>query len=534
MSKSNQISLNTDPMLQTFWSGEGAGVFITKIGLFFQNKSSNLPITIDIRPSDQIQYTNVGNYILPGSEVTLNSGDVSVSNDATAETVFEFEEPIYLIPKKAYAIAITTSAGQDYKIWTSYLGDFALGTTAQRITKDAVPGMLYRAAQGLGIKSEAIADLKMNIYRAKFKTTTGTAVFNDANPPRRKLRNNALTTVNASEVVTVYHPNHGFLVGDRVHFQGLTGATSYNGILGSNINGRRTITAVDGTGYKFTAGSSDTANKSGRTGGSTLVATQQYQFNTAQINVEGLNPQNLTKVEYTGDFVTSKSLAGGETAYSTTSDVILKQGQDTYFTAPHVVLMDSNEALSYSSNSSSVINANFTNMTTNNYISPVIDIAQFNMITTHNIIDKNDSAATVGFNVPLNWVDETNPRNGSALSKHITIPYTLEQPANGLKILFAAHRPLNAEIEVYYRTLGVGVEGDIRKQNWVKADIDVEPPADQNATVFRNYEVNLGGEFFDLLDEFDRYQVKLVLWSTSSASVPKIRDLRTIALSVEV
>ena len=56
-------------------------------------------------------------------------------------------------------------------------------------------------------------------------------------------------------------------------------------------------------------------------------------------------------------------------------------------------------------------------------------------------------------------------------------------------------------------------------------------PADKRDNEFHEYQYTIGGDFASTLPEFDRYQIKIVMESTSSADVPRIRDLRTIALN---
>lgn len=534
----NRSAIFQDPLAQTFISPGLTGVYITKIGLFFYSKSDTYPVSIDIRPSEVFTATGkIKNLFLPGSEVTLNAGGVTADTTGQTETVFEFDEPVYLAPGEEYALAVRSAAGQDYKLWASFVGDFPINSSGQfstgrKITKQHIDGALFRSAQGTGYLREPTADLKVNIYRAKFKYSSAYAQFVDANPPKRLLINNPLTTINASGTITVYQPGHGFQVNDKVLIEGLTGATSYNGILGSNINGTRTITAVDGTGYQFTAGSSDTASVSGRTGGSTVSATQQYIFNTVQLNINGISQKNSTKTIYRGSLCTSKSLAGDETSYATIENVILEPGKEKVAElGPYVILSDSNETTHYSGNESTVITGYLYNEAGTDYTSPLIDLQQTNLVLTQNIIDRNDSASTTGFNVPLNWVDETDPVAGSALAKHITKMVTLENPANGLKILFSGYRPIGSEFKVYYRTLAVGEDTDIRSKNWIYAPFNSEPPEDAANDIFRQYEVQLGGEFYNQLDDFNRYQIKIVFRARNSAKPPRIKDLRTIALA---
>ena len=526
------------PMFQTFFVSDTLGVYITKIGLYFGNKSTKDSITLSIRQSFKAGAMSPSEKdVVPGSEVTLSKSQVSVDGTgATAETIFEFDEPVYLAPQKMYAIALETNDGLGYQLWASQVGDFKLGTTSARVTVDPAAGTLFRSQGGVSKLPEGNADLKYKIYRARFKSTSGTVVLKDANPPRKSLKNNPFTTTSGSRVIRVAHPHHGFQVNDKVTFSGLGSGTSYNGITGANINGDRTITQIDATGYKFTAGGATNATATGRTGGSGALATRQYVFDTAKLIIDDYLPGAAAKVDYKGTFATSSSYADGnvnEVSYATTSNIPMKTGLDVTFDQPHVVLTDTNEDLHFSGAESTTITATLSSLVGGNKISPYIDMQRASMITMNNLVDKQDSAASVGFSNPMTFVPETDPKGGTELAKHITKPITLEEAANGLKVNFGAHCPINGEINAYYRTTQVGRDSDIQELNWNLIPYDETPPKDQDRNVFREYEANLGGEYYNSLPHFDQYQLKLVLRSQSSSKVPRIRDLRTIALAAD-
>jgi hypothetical protein len=528
MSKSKSAQF-TDPLAQTFFVGNQFGVFLTKIGLFFSSKSSNLPVSIELRLAERGAPNTIE--ILPGSVATLNPGQVSVSSDGTAETVFEFDEPVYLFPEQQYAFCIRSSAVDDYKVYAAYVGDFVLGTTQKRITKNIESGSMYSSQSGLNYVAEKGADIKFNLYRAEFSTNPGTAVFKDANPPRELLAEDGLRSNSGTKTITAEMENHGYLVNDKVFINGLTAGTSYAGILGSDINGSKTITAVDGVSFSFDAGGSTNFTKSINFGGADISANKQYLFNTAQLQMQQLLPRNAAEISYSGDFTTSKSLAGTETSYATTSNVSLVNQTDVNFDAPHVILTDSNEAAHLSSNESSVITATLSQTAETNFISPLIDVQRAQMLAISNMIDRQDSAATVGFNVPISFVPETDPNNGTALSKHLTKPVTLEQGATGIKILFAGNSQFGTHFDMYYRTVELGSDSDINGISFIAAEPDTTMPNDQNEDTFKEYVYTIGGEFATELPEFNKYQVKVVMNSTNSSVVPRIRDLRTIALN---
>ena len=145
-----------------------------------------------------------------------------------------------------------------------------------------------------------------------------------------------------------------------------------------------------------------------------------------------------------------------------------------------------------------------------------------------NVIDKQDSASTNGFNVPTEFVSELAPFGGSSASKHISRVINLAEDAVGLKIIFAAFRPSGSDFEVYYRTCTQDV--DISTVAYRKVDEETNNPTD-DVLVFRDYRYLAGGEG-GFIPAFNKFQVKIVFRSTNRANVPQIKDLRVIALSV--
>ena len=160
-------------------------------------------------------------------------------------------------------------------------------------------------------------------------------------------------------------------------------------------------------------------------------------------------------------------------------------------------------------------------------VSPVIDLQRAAVLTTENIIDKQDPSVTTNFNVPITFVNETDKTLGSHAAKHITIPVILEEPAVGIKILFAANRPAAAGFRVYFKT---GTADDkLDDLPYTEIAEETNNPGDEDKTKFRQYEYLAGGQVGNL-DSFTQYQVKIVMTTTNSSKIPVIKDLRAIAL----
>jgi hypothetical protein len=506
-----------DQLSQSFTVSEQYGVYVTKIGVFFQSVSGTFPISLHLR---------LGENIIATSVKTASEMSSAASATAATETTFAFDEPMFL-SQGVYGFSLESNDKNEYNIWHAKLGDFKLGTTQERVIKDLAPGQMAPTAAGFIQSADPDSDIKFKIYRASFSANSGTAVFRDGSTPLILLGLNPLSASAADSDVQVTQPNHGFHVNDKVNIRGLTAATSYNGILGSSINGTRTITDVDFTGYKFQA---DSAMDSAVSfGGSIVTASQQYRMDLVQLQIQENKP-TITTIDYSGAFTTSKSFAGTETPYGTTSGVSLVNQQSKLFKVPHVVASDSNETAFLSGAESTTITATLNN-TVGNFVSPIIDLQRTQMLAISNQIDRQDSAATTNFNVPLNFVAETDPANGSSATKHITKPVALEVPATGIKVLFAGHRPTTGHFDLYFRTAATGTDSDILEKSFVKATVDVQQPNDVAFNEFHEYEFTIGGDFASTLSEFDKYQIKIIMESTSTSDIPRIRDLRTIALN---
>tara|TARA_R110001606_G_scaffold199701_2_gene347487 strand:+ start:61 stop:501 length:441 start_codon:yes stop_codon:yes gene_type:complete len=139
--------------------------------------------------------------------------------------------------------------------------------------------------------------------------------------------------------------------------------------------------------------------------------------------------------------------------------------------------------------------------------------------TIHNRVDQNNA---------LNPVAETNARGGSTLAKHLTRPVTLAEKARGLKIMLAANKPSACSFDVYYRTNSAG---RLLDQEYVLIAPEVDMPSDDNPNMYRDYRYLPGGTGGSL-DDFDQFQVKIVMKSVNSAKVPRFGDMRVIALTV--
>ena len=499
-----------DPLAQSFYVNNSTGMFVSSIDLYFKAKDADLPVWIQLIPI--IHGTPSREVIVPGSTKYLSPSSVNISDTGATATNFKFDEPIYLDSFTEYVIAVQSDS-KDYKIWTGKTGDLIQGSTQERVSKRTIIGALYLSQNTYKWEPVYDMDLKFKVNRAKFTTGTHYAVLNNATLPEKILNANAIDVTSGDGTVTVSVSNHGLQVGDTAT---ITGAGTV-GALG--MDSSHTITAIDGDGYQFEAGSSATSTTSG--GGLTAKSTINYQYDLIVPYLETLTPQN-TSITAQMKQTTSKSLAGGETAYTKDtnySDITIKE--NNYLAAPRVV---TNAAKATKSAQMKIAM-----ISSNDMVSPVIDLQRASLNLVGNRIDNQASGAAAGFNVPLTYVAETDKKEGSHLSKHITKPVALLNDAVGLKVLFNANRPSVADFDLYYKA----ISDDQILDNivWTIAAKAASVPADENRDVFREYTYLIGGDNGSLLP-FTTFQLKIVMRSTNSSKVPVIKDLRAIALGV--
>lgn len=518
--------IGKQPIAQSFFIDEPNGIYCCKVDLFLKTADENAPIQIQIRPMENGFPS--ANKILPGSVLSLPgstfSGGSSVSADATTATTFRFDEPVYLKGNTDYALMVIADS-KDYEIYVAQINEFVVGSTEKRVNKQPILGSLFYSQNGTTFTPAQNQDLTFKLYKAKFKHQTGTIRLHNAPVPRKLLPENPIKTTGGSTTVKVFHPHHGMQVGQSITLSGVD-SSGVGGIFASTLNKKYNITAMDFTGYTFTA---DSAADSDAIGGGTLIqSTKNIQYTTIYPSIASIIPQ-ARAISARVKTTTGKSYAGGETSFqkgSTFERVIVNENNTT----------DSLKLIAHDSAQTTELGAGVKSLDmeidligADSSAAPMIDLQRTSVGLFSNIIDKQASTITAGFNVPLTFTAETNNIGGSSPSKHLTVPITLGAPSVGLRVLIEANRPQETDFELYFRT--AAEDELIRDKDFTLAPAETNIPSDENDRVFRQYRYLIGGQGGDL-SEFVRFQLKVVFRSTNQAKVPVIRSLRAIALSV--
>ena len=542
-----------DPLAQSFQIQNGEGAFITKIDVYFSTRpaagtaDANIPVRLEIRPLRS--GVPAQEEFVVGSQVIKQRDDINIPADLddlatirATPTTFEFDQPIYLPGNTPFAFILMADT-VDYNVYVAKAGDFIIGRTDRKIRKQPSLGSLFMSQNAVTWTPDQTRDMMFRIHRANF-VSSGTALLENIDLPEAVLDVDPITTSSGSTTVTVNYDGHGFGVDDKVQLFGLDSNTTYGGIRGASILGERTVTAIEGNNFRFNADSAATSTTVA--GGSNVTATQNIQMDVALPVIESLIPSSAANMTMKGSFAKGRSIVPASGAVpnnkskntfqlSSTFDIV--SGSPVFFENPQVVASRRNEdsattLLGSASTPRRSVNVTASMSTTSDFISPVIFTDNTQLFASNNIIDNQDSSGTTNVfphNSPFSFVNETDASGGSSLSKHITNPIVIEEPAVGLKVIIGANRPSGANFDLYFRTLEVGSDLNIDDVAFVKATQDTLIQTDENRGIFRDYEYTIGG-LTGTLNPFTTFQLKIVMRSSNCSKDPTFRDLRAIAL----
>jgi hypothetical protein len=123
------------------------------------------------------------------------------------------------------------------------------------------------------------------------------------------------------------------------------------------------------------------------------------------------------------------------------------------------------------------------------------------------------------------FVAENAPSESSTFSKYVTKKINLVEHSNYLRVKFAANLPIDASIEVWYKTNVVGSTTAFENLAYSQMTLDAAIPISSNQED-QFYDASYS---LDDLVAFDAVQIKIVMKSSNSSQVPRIKDLRVIA-----
>jgi hypothetical protein len=278
-------------------------------------------------------------------------------------------------------------------------------------------------------------------------------------------------------------------------------------------------------------------NQTKSAGGYNIRASQNMPFEiitpmVQNVTVSGTNLSGEIKT------TTGKSMSGNEIPFVDNGFEPITINEPNYLDTPRIIASDINESNRLLGNKS--LNMRLLLNTTDSRITPIIDAQRINVITTSNRV--NDIIENYATDRRVNGFT-SDPTACQYISKEIL----LENSASSIKILVAAHVNVNSDIRAFY---AIGNEPgfnpifapfpgysnlDVRNRIIAAENNNGEPDVFVSKT--NSYGFGNDVEFkeytfsIDQLPPFRTYRVKLILTSTSQVYVPRLKDLRVIALA---
>ena len=500
-----------DPLAQSFLIDEVGGAYITQADIFFGEKDDNIPVTVQIR---EMSNGFPSPRIAPFGEVVKDAADVNTSATGATATSFVFESPVFLQENVEYCIVILANTNK-YKVWHAVMGED--DTAGVKINKQPYAGVMFKSQNASTWTADQNADLKFKIHRANFTTgATANLILKNDEPENVQLRYDALQMTTGSNIVRVYHDDHGFFkhasVNSRVTLTGI--ASAVHGIPASELNATHVVDSVEQDSYTITV--STNATTTGIGGAGTVVATDYRAFQAFQANIQQvlLNNTNITWAAKTSSGLglteTSRTPYVLDTAFS---PIIPNETMYTDTTRVIATTDNKNTPTMY-------VRGAFTSTRSN--LSPAVDLERATVFTIGNRVDRPVGSTTAGFNVVADYVAENTTETGSALAKYVTKTVLLDEASSTLKVFIDVARPNNTEFDVYYKS--AEDETTIEATPWALATPDNPIPV-SDIEEFKEVEWSI-----DPTEDFKAFALKIVMKSENPAFVPQGQALRAIAL----
>jgi hypothetical protein len=277
------------------------------------------------------------------------------------------------------------------------------------------------------------------------------------------------------------------------------------------------------------------------TGGKNIRATQNMPFEVITPQVQNLTVTgtNITSQLRT---TTSKSFSGNEIPFIDSGFEDITINQKNYFDTPRMIASKVNEDLKLTDIAGNKsMQMSLALNTTDSRLSPVIDSQRVNVIVTSNRVN----------NIIENYATDSrvstitsDPTACQYISKEIVI----ENSASSIKVILSAHIGDDADIRALYSVNNeIGLDpifipfpgySNLNSRGQVIASENNNGESDSFITKsiarsfdsekldFREYTFTV-----DQLPSFRTYRIKISLSSRSQSFVPRIKDLRVIALA---
>jgi hypothetical protein len=279
-------------------------------------------------------------------------------------------------------------------------------------------------------------------------------------------------------------------------------------------------------------------------GGSDVRGSRNIQFNRVTPVFDIITPGEGSDVSASLRTISGTSAGGSEIPFIDQGFESVAINNDTQLSTPRIIASDINESTRLTAlPKNKSLTLGLTLSTSDSNLSPMVDIVDnAALVLGRNVL--NNPIKNYAFDGRVNLsVDDPHASN------YVSQVITLDQPATSLKVLIGAYRDSSADFRVLYklsRTDSSNVEQSFElfpgfdnmtdtdgdgfgdkiintNNNSGRPDSNVPASADD---VFFDYQFSV-----DELEQFNGFQIKIVMSGANEAKAPRFRDLRVIALA---
>jgi len=268
-----------------------------------------------------------------------------------------------------------------------------------------------------------------------------------------------------------------------------------------------------------------------RTGGYGVQATKNVPYELITPTIQIMNFKE-TSISPSLNTTSGTSIGNGSTIADQASFINngvydeIQLNEENYYETPRIIASQLNEDNKLEGSKSLTMKVNMTSSTDN--LSPVIDLDRVSVITTSNRINSWEGGPQV-----LGLQSEINPQGDVS-----TLPYgdqndavyltrvaRLANVSRSIRLMISMQRYGDSNIDVYYRIQKPGSEKQMNDIGFSKIPVPEVGATNVSEAEWEDFEYTVEGE------EFQAFQMKIVMKSKNQAKVPLIKDLRAIAFA---
>jgi len=498
-----------DPLAQTFLIAPAQhpqGIFLDRVRVCFKTKDETVPVTLQLRPT--VNGYPSSTVIYPYGSVTLTPDKVNVSDspdfdDATKYTDFVFDTPVYLLPGE-HAFVLVSNCNS-YETYVAETGKLDLVSGLQ-ISEQPYGGSFFMSQNGSTWTADQNIDISFRLYRKTFSGSATCQFTVDA--PSSNVNYDLVNFVTSQVSMANTSISYSFLSekasGGLTSYVPVTPLSDYPMTDG---DGRRVLNSTTGNTTLLLKATMSTLNSdvspfldTTRFGG---IFVENTIDNLALKDEDFVIEAGGSSYANSADVTVTITGGGGSGATATANvvanvitDIILTNGGSGYTTSPTVTITPGSGG---------------------------------------------GSGAVVTYN------GEDKKSGGNSKVRYMTRRVTLADgfDSGDLRVYLTGYKPSGSNIHVYYKVLSASdsdtfddknyvLMTELGNPNFVSAnerdyrELTFAPGTDRTAVNTITY--TTGGTTYN---SFRTFAIKVVMQGDDTVDVPKIRDLRVIALPAE-